>query len=407
MLCTTHNMLNRVMVHAAHAGRGSSSSHVRALATSTGPLRKSPLHAFHEEQQAKMGGYAGWDLPLQYKEQVKESHLHTRAHASIFDVSHMQKLRFHGDDRAKFFESVTVADLSRIAPGQGGYTLIPNEKGGIIDDAVFNLFPDHIYMVVNAGCAAKDLAYFEQKLSEFKSNGGDVEMETYDGALIALQGPTSAAVLSALCPIDFAAFPFMQSERTTVGGIDALVTRCGYTGEDGFEIGVSEENGIALAQLLCAHENVLPAGLAVRDTLRLEAGLCLYGNDLDEETSPIEAGLNWTISKRRRAEGGFPGFERVAKDLKEGVSRKRVGFKLEKGICREGAEVQNSEGDSIGRVCSGTFSPCLEHGIGMAYVSKSAAKVGTPLSMCVRKRAFPAAVTKMPFVATNYFSPSS
>lgn len=379
------------------------SSQIRGFASLEG-LRESPLNAWHVENGGKMGPYAGWALPLQYAEPLKESHLHTREKASVFDVSHMQKLRLHGKDRAKFLERVTVADLGRVAIGNGAYTLLLNESGGVIDDSVFNVFEDHIYMVVNAGCAEKDLAHLTEQVAAFQANGGDVAMEPYDGALVALQGPSAAAVLSNLCDINLRAFPFMQSQRTSLGGLDALVTRCGYTGEDGFEIGVPSGDGVKLMEMLTDHADVLPAGLAVRDTLRLEAGLCLYGNDLSEDISPIEAGLNWTISKRRREEGGFIGHERVMRDLTEGVSRKRVGFVLEKGICRDGVAVEDVDGNEIGFVCSGTFSPSLNQGIGMAYVKKGNTKSGTSLKLRVRTRLFDGTVTKMPFVPTNYFS---
>nr|XP_013807395.1 PREDICTED: aminomethyltransferase, mitochondrial-like [Apteryx mantelli mantelli] len=253
--------------------------------------------------------FAGWSMPVQYEPGHLESHLHTRHHCSLFDVSHMLQSRVYGRDRVKFMESLVVGDIAELKPDQGTLTLLTNEKGGIVDDLIVtNTSEDHLYVVSNAGCADKDLAIMKDRVKELQAAGKDVHLEVLDNALLALQGPSMARVLQAGLSNDLAKLSFMNSATMTVFGVPGCrVTRCGYTGEDGVEISVPAARVVELAERLLSDPEVWLAGLAARDSLRLEAGLCLYGNDIDETTTPVEASLVWTLGKRRRTAMDFPG----------------------------------------------------------------------------------------------------
>jgi len=372
-----------------------------------GPLKKTALHSLHVELGAKMVPFCGWDMPVQYKESIIDSHLHTRTKAGLFDVSHMAQLRITGKDRVKFLESLTVADLETLPEGSAKLSVLTNEKGGIIDDTMITNRGSHIYMVVNAGCADKDIPHLKKHVAAFQAKGLDVSLEHLSRSLLALQGPQAEKVLLDLVKYDLSKMPFMTAQEMYVAGTKCLVSRCGYTGEDGFEISVSHEDAVGLAKLFLSKSAVIPVGLGARDTLRLESGLCLYGNDLEEHITPVEASLTWLIGKRRKEEGGFLGAEKILGQLKnpESVTKKRVGLFVTGPPAREHTPIYHppgSESNNVGEATSGTLSPVLKKAISMAYVSTPLSKVGTELSVKVRGKLHPAVVTKMPFVPTNY-----
>ncbi|KAJ9464932.1 putative aminomethyltransferase [Diplonema papillatum] len=376
----------------------------KRFASAAGPLLRTPLYDFHKEKGCKFVDFAGYEMPVTYTGRglVKE-HKAVRESAGIFDVSHMGQWVLTGADREAFLERVTPIDMQSLAVGAGALTVITNENGGIIDDSVVVKQDGYIYMVVNAGCQVKDYAHFTKMMKEFN---GDVKLERLDRGLIALQGPKAVDVLGRLC--DVSALGFMQQTQASVLGEDMRITRCGYTGEDGFEISASVEKVAELAEALAGSEEVSLAGLGARDTLRLEAGLCLYGNDMTEETSPIEATLAWLISKRRRETKGFVGADVImrhieAKPKEDGAfKRKRVCMFVSGPPARHGAAVKDMDGETVGEVCSGTFSPTLGRNIAMAYVNRNLQKAGTPLQVEVRNKCSPAEVTKSPFVPHRY-----
>jgi aminomethyltransferase len=346
------------------------------------------------ELGAKMVAFAGYEMPLQYQGILAE-HLHARAKAVLFDVSHMGQLRIDGDG-ADALERLVVADLRSMPAGKVRYTLLTNDQGGIIDDLMVTQGGYYLTLVVNASRKQVDYDHLRRKL-----NGCDVQLRD-DAALLALQGPSAAAVLGRLTPASKLML-FMTSEQLKIGDIKCDVSRTGYTGEDGFELSCAAEDAEALARLLLAEPETVPAGLGARDTLRLEAGLCLWGNDIDETTTPVEAGLSWTIGPRRREEGGFPGDEIILRQLLEGPKRKRVGIRLEgKAPARAGTRVQDTRGVDIGLVTSGGYAPSVGGPIAMAYVDASAAALETPVQLIVRDRLLAGRVVRMPFIATRY-----
>ncbi|NWW34748.1 GCST protein, partial [Panurus biarmicus] len=347
--------------------------------------------------------FAGWTLPLHYGQGHLQSHLHTRRHCSLFDVSHMMQTLVYGRDRIRFMESLVVGDIAELKPGQGTLTLLTNEKGGITDDLIVtNTSEDHLYVVSNAACADKDLAILRDRAAQLQATGSDVHLEVSDNALLALQGsPSMARVLQAGLSDDLAKLSFMNSITTTVFGVPGCrVTRCGYTGEDGVEISVSAARAVELAEQLLGVPNVWLAGLAARDSLRLEAGLCLYGNDIDETVTPAEAGLMWTLGKRRRVAMDFPGAAVIMAQVKDKPRRRRVGLTS----TGAGQALLNSLYPHIpGTVTSGCPSPCLGKNIAMGYVEAAHSRAGTKLTVEVRKKQHPAVITKMPFVPTQYY----
>lgn len=304
--------------------------------------------------------FCGWSMPVQYKDGVLPSHLHTRQQASLFDVSHMLQFKVHGDDRVKFLESLVVADIGGLADNTGTLSLFTTDSGGIIDDLIINKTPEYLYVVSNAGCADKDLKHLQDRLKAV-SGDLDVALEVLeDKALLALQGPKAAAVLQSGVQGDLSKMFFMRTDVMDVFGIkDVRVTRCGYTGEDGFELSVDQNRAVDLAKALLESKEaeVKPAGLGPRDSLRLEAGLCLYGNDIDENTTPVEAVLVWTIGKRRRAQADFPGAEAILRQIKEKAKRKRVGLLSKGPPARGGATVLDADGNKVGQVTSGCPTP--------------------------------------------------
>ncbi|KXN67891.1 hypothetical protein CONCODRAFT_9956 [Conidiobolus coronatus NRRL 28638] len=374
-------------------------------AASEEALRKTQLYDFHVQHGGTMVGFAGWSLPVKYDDlSVIQSHIHTRENASIFDVSHMLQSKLTGADRVKFIERLVVGDIEGLKSGEATLSLFTNENGGIIDDTIVTKHDNHVYIVSNAGCADKDLAHIRAQLAKFQNEGGDVDFQVVeDHSLLALQGPKAAKALQELTNTDLSQMNFMTAKATGINGVDCHLARSGYTGEDGFEISVPHSEAVALAEKLLKNGDVKLAGLGARDSLRLEAGLCLYGNDLDETISPLEGTLLWTIGKRRRAEGGFLGAEKIIPQIKGGVSKKRVGLLVQGAPARENAIIYDLEDKEIGRVTSGCPSPILKKNIAIGYVNTPFAKSGTQLKVKVRSKVSPAVVTKMPFVPSNYF----
>jgi len=360
-------------------------------------LRTTPLDALHRSLGGKMMEFAGYSLPVQYSPGVMAEHLHTRASASLFDVSHMGQFTLGGDGAAAALERLAPGDFQALAPGRQRYTLLLNDIGGILDDLMVANYGSRLMIVANASRKEFDAHHILQGLTP------GLDFEQYpDRALLALQGPQSAAIMARLCP-EAAALPFMGVAEAAVGGIPAWISRSGYTGEDGFEISVAAADAEALATRLLAEPGVLPAGLGARDSLRLEAGLCLYGTDIDELTTPIEANLAWTVGKRRRAEGGFTGSAVVLDQLKTGPHRLRVGLRpTGKAPARALTPIVSTDGLSAGGVTSGGFSPTLGVPVAMGYVRRDVSAPGTELQLLVRDNVLPAQVVPLPFVPHRY-----
>ena len=374
-------------------------------APAAAPLLTTPLNALHLELGARMVPFAGYSMPVQYPAGLMAEHLHTRAQAGLFDVSHMGQLRLIGPDAAAAFETLMPVDVIDLPVGKQRYGLLLNEAGGIIDDLMFlRVGPDEIFVIVNGACKVGDIAHIQAQIGQRCQ-----VVPLPDQALLALQGPQAAAVLARLAP-GAAQLVFMTGARLAIAGADCLVTRSGYTGEDGFEISVPAAQAEALARTLLAQPEVQPIGLGARNSLRLEAGLCLYGNDIDTTTTPVEAALNWAMQKVRRTggarAGGFPGAERVLAQLDgtDALPRKRVGLiALERIPVREHAELQSIDGQTIGEVTSGLLGPSAEKPVAMGYVSPAHAAIGTRVQAIVRGKAVPMEVSAMPFVPNRYF----
>lgn len=371
---------------------------------STEQLLKTPLHALHLELGARMVPFAGYDMPVQYPLGVMKEHQHTREHAGLFDVSHMGQIRLSGAQAAKALETLVPVDIIDLPVGMQRYAMFTNEQGGILDDLmVANLGNNELFLVVNAACKEQDLAHLRKHLSTHCQ----IQPLFEDRALLALQGPEAVKVLERLAP-EVAKMTFMQFAPVTLLGVECYVSRSGYTGEDGFEISVPAEHAEALARHLLAQPEVEAIGLGARDSLRLEAGLCLYGHDMNEKTTPIEASLLWAISKARRADGpragGFPGAETVFAQQQSGVARKRVGLlPQERTPVREGAEVVNADGNVIGSICSGGFGPTLGAPLAMGYLDTTYTPLDTDVWAIVRGKRVPMKVSKLPFVAQRYY----
>lgn len=361
------------------------------------------LHALHVELGARMAPFAGYDMPIQYAKGILSEHLHTRAAAGLFDVSHMGQAYLSGPDAIRKLETLVPGDLQALAQNRIRYTQFLNASGGILDDLmVTRLAPaangdERLFLVVNAACKEADFARMRAALPDLTL---DVKS---DHALIALQGPKAASVLARyVAGID--KIPFMSWTQASWNNVPLVITRSGYTGEDGYEISLPNSAAMTFARDLLAQTEVEPIGLGARDSLRLEAGLCLYGHDIDESTSPIEAALTWSISKRRRAEGGFPGAERIQRELKEGVSRLRVGLLPEgRAPAREGTQIMSADDVEIGIVTSGGFGPSLNGPLAMGYVRKDHARIGTQVKLIVRGKPLPAKIVALPFVPNNFY----
>ncbi len=362
---------------------------------------KTPLYSLHLELGAKMVPFAGYEMPVQYPAGIIREHIHTRTNASLFDVSHMGQVRLIGNAAAAALETLVPVDVVDLGVNRQRYGLFTNEAGGILDDLMIFNGGDDLFLVINAACKARDIAHMRTHLA-----GSCRLQELNDHALLALQGPKAGEVMARLAP-EAAKLIFMTGDHCRINHIDCFLTRSGYTGEDGFEISVPAAQADTLARTLLEQAEVAPAGLGARDSLRLEAGLCLYGNELDTTTTPVEANLLWALSKKRRTggvrEGGFPGAEVILKQIAEGAARKRVGILPEgKAPVRSGVELIDTEGRPVGTITSGGFGPSVNRPVAMGYVATASAKPGTTLQAMVRGKPRPVQVAKMPFVPQRY-----
>lgn len=363
------------------------------------PLLTVPLDALHQELGGKMVPFAGYSMPVQYPAGVLTEHLHTRANAGLFDVSHMGQVEIKGPDCARWLETLVPGDIVGLGLGKTRYTVFTNDQGGILDDLmVSKLGEDHLFLVINAACKHQDFAHMQAAI------GAKVRMRMIeDRALLALQGPKAAEALGAIAP-QALSMTFMTIAEIEIAGIACLATRSGYTGEDGWEISVPTAQAETLARRLLALPGVMPVGLGARDSLRLEAGLCLYGSDIDTATTPVEASLSWILGKRRRAEGGFPGAAVIQKQLAEGPARLRVGIQpLGRAPARAHTEITDENGNRLGEICSGGFGPSADRPVAMGYVPRAFAAQGTQLKLVVRGKALDAEVVTLPFVPHRYF----
>jgi len=364
-------------------------------------LKTTPLYDLHVELGARMVPFAGYSMPVQYPTGILAEHRHTREAAGLFDVSHMGQARLSApggrDDAARALESLVPAALVGLPSGQMRYTQFTNDTGGILDDLMVTAMGDHLNLVVNAACKADDFAHMERHL------GGRCELEVFgERALLALQGPKAVEAFARLVP-DCAKLAFMQAATWDLDGHRLVISRSGYTGEDGVEISVPGHAAEALARRLLDMPEVAPIGLGARDSLRLEAGLCLYGHDIDTTTTPVEAGLSWSIQKRRREEGGFPGAAHIQRQLAEGAGRKLVGLRPEgRAPVRDGADIVDGSGKTIGKITSGGFGATVGGPIAMGYVPVDHAAPGTKVDVMVRGKALPAQVAALPFVPHRY-----
>jgi aminomethyltransferase len=371
-------------------------------------LKTTPLHALHVASGGKMVPFAGYDMPVQYGAGVLREHLHTRQAAGLFDVSHMGQIALRPKsgkvgDAALALERLVPQDILAVAPGRQRYAQFSNDAGGLLDDLMVANFGDHLFLVVNAACKAEDEAHLRANLSD-----SCIIEPRPDRALIALQGPKAESVLTRLCP-GASAMRFMDSCPRSVSGIDCFVSRSGYTGEDGFEISVPAEHAERLAKALLADSDVLPIGLGARDSLRLEAGLCLYGHDIDTSTTPVEGALEWSIQKSRRnggaRAGGFPGADKILAQLENGAPRRRVGLRPEgRAPVREGAALFADETSTgqIGAVTSGGFGPSLNAPVAMGYLPTALAVSGGLVFAELRGARLPLRIAAMPFVPNTY-----
>jgi aminomethyltransferase len=373
--------------------------------SASAPLRRTPLYDTHVASGAKMVPFAGYEMPVQYPLGVLKEHLWTREKAGLFDVSHMGICRLHGPDHAttaRALEALLPADILNLKPGQQRYSQLLASDGGILDDLMITRPADPaedgtLMLVVNAGCKDDDYKHLAANLP----TGVRLEVDEKH-ALIALQGPRAVKVLSKLAP-GVGTMSFMTARTTTLGGVPVHLTRSGYTGEDGYEIAVPNESVAAIWKLLTDDADVEPIGLGARDSLRLEAGLCLYGHDIDTTTSPVEARLHWSIQKRRRDEGGFPGADRIKAELANGPRRRRVGIKPDgRAPAREGTEIQSLDGKPIGTITSGGFGPSVNGPIAMGYVESGYADLGTKILLIVRGKPLDATIANTPFSPHRY-----
>jgi aminomethyltransferase len=355
-----------------------------------------PLDAWHRARGGRMVPFAGYAMPVQY-EGIMAEHLWTRSSAGLFDVSHMGQIIVAGPEAEKGLEALLPADLAILKDSKPKYSLLLNDEGGIIDDLMVTRRGEHFYLVVNGATKHGDIEWMESRLPR-----GAVLDHMKEQALLALQGPKAVDALARLAP-GVEELTFMTAGGFRIGGVSAWISRSGYTGEDGYEISVPAVSAEQVAELILSQDEVKPIGLGARDSLRLEAGLPLYGHDLDLSTTPVEADLVFALSKRRREEGGFPGWPRIAKELAKGPIRKRVGLLIEgRQPVREGALVIDAEGNEVGKVTSGGFSPSLEAPIAMAYVPLASAEPGTAIRLAARGKIFSGTVTAMPFVPHRY-----
>ncbi|MDG2090164.1 MAG: glycine cleavage system aminomethyltransferase GcvT [Gammaproteobacteria bacterium] len=365
-------------------------------------LKHTPLYDLHEELNGKLVPFAGYAMPVSYPLGIIKEHQHTREQAGLFDVSHMGQLIISGDGVTSALETLVPVDLEALAINQQSYALFTNESGGVIDDLMITRLEENKYfLVINAACKEKDISHLRANLQ-----GLDIEV-LEDQALLALQGPKAKNVMARYID-NLDSVGFMWGVDAEIEGIRCYLNRAGYTGEDGFEISVKNSDAERLARMLLSHNEVEAVGLGARDSLRLESGLCLYGHELNEDITPIEAGLIWSISKNRRnggdKEGGFLGSNKILEQIQNGASIKRVGLKIDGRMsAREGVELRSSVGDVIGEVSSGGFGPTIGSPVALAFVNKEFAEVGTKLQALVRNKSLVAEVSKLPFVPQTYY----
>lgn len=373
-------------------------------------LLRTPLFELHRELGARMVPFAGYSMPIQYPTGILAEHSQVREAAGLFDVSHMGQALLVGPNHAgtaAALEALAPGNFLGLAPGRLRYTFLTNDDGGIIDDLMVvrpagTEFDGMLVLVVNAARKSVDYAHLLANLPS------EVRLETTeDRALLAIQGPKAAAVVARFCP-DCVDMNFMSARAAKIDGIDCAISRSGYTGEDGYEISVRSSDAETVARALLADSNVLPIGLGARDSLRLEAGLPLYGHELDEATSPIEADLAFAVSKRRRQEGGFPGADRILRELTHGARRKRIGLKIDGKVpARAGAEIRDESGDDVGTVTSGGYAATVGGPIAMGYVDIKRSEPGTALTLVVRGKSLKASVASLPFVPHRYYRKSN
>ncbi|MDA5095356.1 glycine cleavage system aminomethyltransferase GcvT [Aliiroseovarius sp. KMU-50] len=358
--------------------------------------KRTPLYDLHVELGGKMVDFAGWDMPVQYPMGIMGEHKHCREKAALFDVSHMGQVILTGENLGEKLETICPQAYATLKEGKARYGFFTNPEGGIMDDLIVSNAGDHFFVVVNASMRHQDIPHM-------KANLDGVEVtEIFDRALVAVQGPKAEDVVGELCPAA-RDMKFMETTVADINGVECRISRLGYTGEDGYEISIPEDKAEAVARAFLAHEDCEPAGLGARDSLRLEAGLCLYGNDIDNSTSPIEASLSWAIEKRRKEEGGFPGADRVQRELAEGAAKKLVGIKPEgRAPARQHVEIQDLDGNTIGEITSGGFGPTVGGPVAMGYVAKGHGDAGEKVNLIIRGKVQPAEVVALPFVQQNY-----
>ncbi len=374
----------------------------------TTSLKTTPLTALNIELGGKMVGFAGYEMPVQFAPGVMKEHLHTRARAGLFDVSHMGQVLLRPksgkvEDAALALERLVPVDILGVKPGRQRYALFTDAQGGILDDLMVANRGDHLYVVVNASCKEQDVAHMRAHLSDLCE-----VVELTDRALVALQGPEAEAALSALAP-EVAAMAFMDVRGVTILGVDCIVSRSGYSGEDGYEVSVPADTAVALVRKLLENPDVQPIGLGARDSLRLEAGLCLYGNDIDTTTTPVEAALEWAVQKVRRSggarAGGFPGADVILAEFDQGAPRRRVGIAPEgRAPIRGGTALFADETSTapVGQITSGGFGPTTETPVAMGYVATALAQSGTRLFAELRGKRLPVTVADLPFITPRY-----
>ena len=358
--------------------------------------KRTPLHDLHVEFGGKMVEFAGWEMPVQYPMGIMGEHNHCREKAALFDVSHMGQVILTGENVGERLEALCPQAYATLPEGKARYGFFTNEDGGIMDDLIVSNAGDHYFVVVNAALRHQDIPHMRANLDSVEVT------EIFDRALVAVQGPKAEDVVGDLCPAA-RDLKFMETAVAAIKGIECRVSRLGYTGEDGYEISIPEDKAIELTRAFLAHDDCAPAGLGARDSLRLEAGLCLYGNDIDQSTSPVEASLGWAMQKRRKEEGGFPGAARIRKELAEGAARKLVGIRPEgRAPARQGVEIQCAEGNAIGTITSGCFGPTVSGPVAMGYVLAGHAEPGERINLIIRGKAQPADIVALPFVTQNY-----
>lgn len=362
----------------------------------TASPKRTPLYDLHVELGGKMIDFSGWEMPVNYPLGIMGEHALCREGAALFDVSHMGQVILRGEGAAEKLETIAPSAFTTLKEGKARYTFFTNDNGGIMDDLIVSNAGDHLFVVVNASMRHQDIPHMKKHLE-------DIEVtEIFDRALIAVQGPKAEEVVGSICAAA-RDLTFMETIVADINGVECRISRLGYTGEDGYEISIPEGEAVAIARAFLAHDDCGPAGLGARDSLRLEAGLCLYGNDIDNDTSPIEASLMWAIQKRRREEGGFPGAARIQNEIEKGAGRKLVGIKPEgRAPARAGVEIQSADGTSIGAITSGGFGPTVGGPVAMGYVSRGHDNTGNKVNLIIRGKAQPAQVVALPFVQQNY-----